>query len=89
MDESDCKDALRPVSKSLMKLHKGNKGLDKSEWAHILKSELMTIGEHIDKIANEEQKRNKHLWSYASLYWPAKVPSRKIHDMYNRLKAKS
>lgn len=92
MDEFECKSTLKPISKSLMRLHKGNKGLEKSAWAHILKSELLTIGDFIEGTANHKtsiqlDKQKKHLWSYASIYWPAKVPSRKINEMYNRVKS--
>ncbi|CCE88841.1 Piso0_001627 [Millerozyma farinosa CBS 7064] len=90
MDEAYCKSTLKPVSKSLMKLHKGNTGFEKSEWATILRKELVTIGDFIDEKSNEPEgasdRLKKHLWSYASLYWPAKVPSKKINEMYNRLK---
>lgn len=90
MDEYSCKATLKPVSKSLMKLHKGNKGLDKHEWANILRHELLNIGNFIEEAISQKKdkdKLKKHLWSYASLYWPAKVPSRKINDMYNRVKS--
>ncbi|CUM63072.1 uncharacterized protein PRCAT00000637001 [Priceomyces carsonii] len=89
MDESQCKSTLKPVSKSLMKLHKGNKGLDKHEWATTLRKELLDIGDYIlqtVKAENNSERLKKHLWSYASLYWPAKVPSRKINEMYIRIK---
>ncbi|KAK6200265.1 transcriptional regulator, partial [Scheffersomyces amazonensis] len=94
MDEGDCKVTLKPVSKSLIRLHKGNKGLDKHEWAAILRKELLTIGDHIESVLkpkkeSERSKINKHLWSYAGLYWPAKVPSKKINDMYNRVKSQA
>ncbi|CAK7896152.1 chromo domain-containing protein 1 [[Candida] anglica] len=92
MDEAECKAALKPVSKSLMKLHKGSHGLEKSEWAHILKNELLTIGDFIESPQASSPslaKKKKHLWSYASIYWPAKVPSKKINDMYNRVKAQT
>lgn len=90
MDEAECKNTLKPVSKSLMRLHKGNKGFEKAEWANILRKELLTIGDFIDQTTGSKDKHldklKKHLWSYASLYWPAKVPSKKINDMYNRVK---
>lgn len=90
MDEAECKNTLKPVSKSLMKLHKGNKGFEKTEWAHILRNELLNIGDFIEQAASSKGKQpdklKRHLWSYASLYWPAKVPSKKINDMYNRVK---
>lgn len=87
MDEGHCKSTLKPVAKSLMKLHKGNKGLSKHEWASLLRSELLNIGDFIDETCKGgDEKFQKHLWSYASLYWPAKVPSLKITAMYTRIK---
>jgi chromodomain-helicase-DNA-binding protein 1 len=90
MDEDECKANLKPISKSLMRLHRGSKGLEKQEWAHILKTELTTVGDFISKTVKNSSKTdldkyNKHLWSYASHYWPAKVKSQKINDMYNRI----
>lgn len=88
MDETECKTTLKPVSKSLMKLHRGiSKGMDKQEWAGILRSQLCIIGDFIGEV-ERAPKVKKHLWLYASLYWPAKVPSRKINEMYDRIKEK-
>lgn len=87
MDEAQCKLTLKPVAKSLMKLHKGNKGLGKHEWAVLLRKELVAIGDFIESVATAGEKPYKHLWSYASLYWPAKVQSSKITAMYNRIKS--
>lgn len=91
MDEGNCKRSLDPVKKSLMKLRKGNKGLGKHEWAALLRSELVKVGDYIEQLQkeNEEPKLSKHLWSYASLYWPAKVQSAKITAMYNRIKSQA
>lgn len=91
MDEGDCKRSLDPVKKSLMRLRKGNKGLDKHEWAALLRSELVKVGDYIESLKKDsgETKNTKHLWSYASLYWPAKVPSSKIAAMYNRIKSQA
>lgn len=94
MDEHSCKATLKPISKSLMKLHKGNTGYGKSEWANILRTELLAIGDFIEKASDSSSpepssKLRKHLWSYAALYWPAKVPSKKINDMYNRVKVQT
>ncbi|CAH6722885.1 chromo domain-containing protein 1 [[Candida] jaroonii] len=91
MDEQYCKDSLKPVSKSLIKLHKGSKGLEKTEFKKVLKSELTTVGNFIDGYLKENngkdvEKLSKHLWSYAGLYWPVKVPSSKIKTMYTRIK---
>lgn len=89
MDEGECKLTLKPVAKSLMKLHKGNKGLGKHEWAVLLRKELVAIGDFIDEISKVGERKHKHLWSYASLYWPAKVQSSKITAMYNRIKSQA
>ncbi|KAG7191531.1 uncharacterized protein KQ657_003035 [Scheffersomyces spartinae] len=92
MDESHCKLTLKPVSKSLVRLHKGPKGIDTEEWKQILKTELLEIGDFIGAVVqktsnyDKRKKIDKHLWSYASLYWPAKVPSKKIHNMYTKIK---
>ncbi|KAI5966258.1 hrp3 [Candida pseudojiufengensis] len=96
MDESKCKSVLAPVYKSLKNLQKGSKGLDKHEWAKILKTELINVGDEIEKsieksiekIKNEEESKKfkKHLWSFAGSYWPSKVPSNKISEMYKRIK---
>ncbi|GEQ69589.1 hypothetical protein JCM33374_g3261 [Metschnikowia sp. JCM 33374] len=91
MDEAQCKATLKPVAKSLMKLHKGNKGLDKHEWAALLRQELGKIGDFIENPSTNgsDEKTRKHLWSYASLYWPARVPSAKINAMYTRIRSSS
>lgn len=98
MDESTqkaCKSALYPVFRSLHKLQKGNTGLDKHEWAKVLRDELMNVGDHIEsetkkmKAGDDPNRIRKHLWSYAGRYWPSKVPSSKISEMYRRLKLKT
>ncbi len=90
MDEEFCRDSLHDVRHSLRRLKKGDKGLDKKEWVKILKTELLKIGLHIDglikKLSDEEKaKAEKHLWAFASLFWPTKAPSDKIRLMYNKL----
>ncbi|WLF77799.1 ATP-dependent DNA helicase Hrp3 [Lodderomyces elongisporus] len=95
MDEASCKATMHPVSKSLHKLHRGSKGLDKHQWATVLKEELIRVGDHIHsevsktKQAEEATTLSKHLWSFAGLYWPSKVPSSKISEMYKRLTTKA
>lgn len=89
MDESRCKSVMQPVVLSLHKLHKGSRGLEKHEWAKVLKSELLKIGDFIEtEVAKvgEKDKLRKHLWGFTGLYWPSKVPSDKISAMYSRIK---
>ncbi|KAH3677626.1 hypothetical protein WICMUC_001729 [Wickerhamomyces mucosus] len=97
MDEQLCKDTLNPMRHSLKKLSKGATGLDRKEWAKILKSELINVGDFINNIVSDKAKKiknerdlsklKKHLWFYTSHYWPAKnVKSTAIKSMYEKLK---
>lgn len=88
MDELQCKSALDPVRSHLKLLKRGNPdGLDRNTYGALLKRELLTIGDFIEKkvadAPNREQLQ-KHLWSYASRSWPVKVASRKIMAMYKK-----
>ncbi|ODV96681.1 hypothetical protein PACTADRAFT_48505 [Pachysolen tannophilus NRRL Y-2460] len=94
MDEENCKDNLHDVRQSLRILKKGSNGLDKRQWVKILKKELITVGDHIaketiNKPKREQEKFQKHLWVFASYFWPVRVPSRKIMAMYLKLKEQS
>ncbi|KAK7207221.1 SNF2 family N-terminal domain-containing protein [Myxozyma melibiosi] len=91
MDEQSCKDMLHPVRQSLRRLRKGGAGIDRAEWADILKRELTSVGDHIHRKVSsaprdEQDKLYKHLWVFASYFWPAKVSSRKIAEMYSKLR---
>lgn len=94
MDEGDCRKVMSEIKGSLQKLRRGGKGLDRKEWAQILKKELTAIGDHIqqnmsssDKV--EPEKFKKHLWSYSSHFWPAEVKSSKLMAMYDKITNKS
>ncbi|KAK9325799.1 SNF2 family N-terminal domain-containing protein [Lipomyces orientalis] len=91
MDEASCKEILHPVRQSLRRLKQGGSGLDRSDWAVILKRELTAVGDFIQsKVSavpsDEQEKLRKHLWVFASYFWPAKVPSKKLSDMYNKIR---
>lgn len=90
MDEDECRHAMAPVRLSLKKLRNGNKGLDRKEFAHMLKSELTNIGDHIESQKGTSKKTDpvnfkKHLWSYSSHFWPANVASAKLMAMYDKI----
>lgn len=93
MDERECKGQLHPVRHSLRLLKKGNKGLGREEFLHILKRELITVGTFIDEqVKNADagvdaEKLRKHLWSFAGYFWPRRVPSKKIMAMYKKMKS--
>jgi len=94
MDEQLCKDTLSPMRHSLKRLNKGATGLDRKEWAKILKTELINVGDFINKTVKKSElkdhdKFTKHLWFYTSHYWPAKVKSTQIKAMYQKLKESS
>lgn len=94
MDEQKCKDTLNPIRHSLKRLSKGSTGLNRKEWAKILKLELLTVGDYINKAVEEESGSDrdnfkKHLWFYTSHYWPAKVKSKQIKSMYTKIKEKA
>lgn len=90
MDESACKDALHPVRHSLRRLKKGNQGMDRTEYSNLLKKELLTVGDFISEQVKattdpvEREKQLKHMWAFASYFWPVRVPSAKIRAMYNK-----
>lgn len=90
MDEEDCRHTMTKVKSSLNKLRRGGKGLDRKEWANILKEELINIGDHIEQEKGKSNKFDsatykKHLWSYASNFWPANVKSIKLMAMYDKI----
>ncbi|ODV62426.1 chromatin-remodeling ATPase CHD1 ASCRUDRAFT_22376, partial [Ascoidea rubescens DSM 1968] len=97
MDENHCKVVMFPVRKSLKKLKKGGEGLDRKEWAKVLKRELIKVGDHIEKQILDEHIRKgvekarfrKHLWLFSAYFWPIKVDSTKIMKMYSKLKSAS
>ncbi|ANB14120.1 chromatin-remodeling ATPase CHD1 [Sugiyamaella lignohabitans] len=91
MDEKACKEALHPVRHSLRWLKKGSFGQERAAFAIQLKKELLTVGRLIDselaklpKNSPQQLKRKKHLWAFASYFWPVRVPSAKIMAMYEK-----
>ncbi|CCE62013.1 hypothetical protein TPHA_0B03430 [Tetrapisispora phaffii CBS 4417] len=90
MDEEECRTTMTPMRKSLMRLRKGGKGLDRKEWANILKTELISIGKFIDMHKTDSKKTvpttfRKHLWSYSAMFWPIAVKSSKLIAMYDKI----
>lgn len=90
MDEEDCRHTMSAIRTSLKRLRRGGKGLDRKEWAKILKTELTTIGNHIESQKGSSRKASpekyrKHLWSYSANFWPADVKSTKLMAMYDKI----
>lgn len=90
MDEDDCMRTMGAMRTSLKRLRRGGKGLDRKEWAQILKTELTTIGNYIESQkasskGKDPEKLRKHLWSYSANFWPAAVKSNKLMAMYDKI----
>ena len=82
MDEAECKEIMRPCKKQLRKLREGTDHLEREEKVATLKTCLSAIGKRIDVVIRsdfakessaQKQRREKHLWAFASLFWPTKV----------------
>ncbi|CAN6660014.1 chromo domain-containing protein 1 [Trichomonascus vanleenenianus] len=90
MDEQECKEVMRPVKNSLRRLKKGRDGVNKHEFALILKKELLAVGDFIDsrvkKHNGDRAKLEKHLWAFSSFFWPVPVKSANIRAMYKKKK---
>ncbi|KAG5361002.1 Chromo domain-containing protein 1 [Yarrowia sp. B02] len=90
MDDEACRTTLKPVKASLKRLKKGEDGLAKKEWLEVLKKELSTVGNHIDseaqKVSDKKREKTlKHLWAFASFFWPSRVKSNRIRAMYEKV----
>ncbi|AAS54613.1 AGR123Cp [Eremothecium gossypii ATCC 10895] len=92
MDEDECRRTMHSVRASLKRLKRGGAGLDRNEWAAILKRELLAVGNYIERHKGDSADRDRaqfkrHLWSYSAQFWPAQVKSSKIMAMYDKLAA--
>lgn len=90
MNEDECRSVMSNMMTSLKKLRRGGKGLDRKEWAKILKTELTAIGSHIDSHKKDSSNFKpdtfrKYLWSYSANFWPAPVKSTKLMAMYDKI----
>lgn len=92
MDEEECKKTMTNVRSSLKRLRSGGDGLERKQWANLLKKELKRVGDYIeshkkDSSKTSPEKYKRHLWSFTAYYWPRDVPSSKLLAMYDKIKA--
>ncbi|KDN43415.1 hypothetical protein K437DRAFT_274892 [Tilletiaria anomala UBC 951] len=94
MDEAECKDLMRPCKNQLKKLREGTDHLERDQKVATLKYCLSAIGKRIDALLKHEfvkestsqkQRRERHLWAFAALFWPTKVEGTKMRDIFNKL----
>ncbi|SCW04288.1 LAFE_0H10220g1_1 [Lachancea fermentati] len=92
LEDAECKQTMQPMKASLTRLSRGGKGLDRKEWAQILKKELKAVGDHIEarkatSSAHDPELFKRHLWDFSAQYWPAAVKSSKLMAMYDKIVA--
>ena len=92
LDEGACKETMRPVKTNLKMLLKPKaKAPDQMQVAAFVKQNLIIVGQHIidhlEKIKNPDlqRKQRKHLWKYASYFWPTEIPSKKYRGLFARM----
>ncbi|KAJ1330736.1 hypothetical protein BSLG_009188 [Batrachochytrium salamandrivorans] len=95
MDDDFCKAALRPLKSYLKELRDTPPGLNGAEKAGLIRKNVLTIGNFISKHAStlprlpERGQRSRHLWKFASYFWPKEISSRKIEAIYTKIVAAS
>jgi chromodomain-helicase-DNA-binding protein 1 len=92
LDESYCKEMLKPVRKNLKSLAAPSKYVtEKKEMAAFIRENLVLVGNHIidhlDNLKEKEtlSKKKKHLWKYASYFWPTDISSKKYRGLFSRM----
>ena len=92
LDEGSCKETMRPVKSNLkMLLNPAAKAPDQMQVAAFVKQNLITVGQHIidhlETVKDPElqKKQKKHLWKYASYFWPTEIPSKKYRGLFARM----
>ena len=92
LDETECKIMMKPVKKSLkMLLDPATNSPDPTQVTKFIKENLLVVGQHImdqlEKIndVEKQRKQRKHLWKYASYFWPTEIPSKKYRGLFARM----
>ena len=89
MDEGQCKEYLRPVKRELRALESPSKSLADKEKAKMIKKNLSTIARHIDQLCatldKNKAKTEKHLWKFASFFWPTKISSTAYKSLCSKI----
>ena len=92
MDDNDCKSLMRPLKAELKTLRDKTDTMDPTMKGKFLKDTISTIGTHIDSVcvavsdSDAKARREKHLWKFASYFWPSRTSSIPIRNMYYKLK---
>ncbi|ORY08127.1 hypothetical protein K493DRAFT_250596 [Basidiobolus meristosporus CBS 931.73] len=92
MDEMVCKDMLRPVKRELRRLREdSNRCNSESEKVAMIKECMSVIGRKIEELVqqkrSDKERWRKHLWVFASYFWPRTVSHKKLVALYEKLEA--
>lgn len=92
MDEAACKVTFAPVKVHLKKLHKPSKHVEKTEnIPSFVRENLLVVGSfinsHLSGLKDQTRipKTRKHLWKYASYFWPNEIPSRTYRSLFEKM----
>jgi chromodomain-helicase-DNA-binding protein 1 len=96
MDEDEYKTIFKPIKTTLRSLHNPSKsGLDKKKLAEFVRTNLISVGSFIRQYLSTLKedlklpKIKKHMWKYASYFWPRVISSRMYRDLCNRMTAEA
>ncbi|KAJ3195623.1 hypothetical protein HK101_011623 [Irineochytrium annulatum] len=99
MDPTHCKELLRPVKKELSGLRKDTVKMEASQKLNFIRENLTKIGDQVNIVltkdfsgsAQERQRLERHLWKFASLFWPVNtmISTQKIKELYTKIKSDS
>ncbi|KAK5673170.1 hypothetical protein BDV3_005404 [Batrachochytrium dendrobatidis] len=95
MDDNVCKSTLRPLKSYLQGLREMPPTLNGAEKAALIRKNLVAIGDYISKHTmslphqTERSKLSRHLWKFASFFWPKEISSRKVEAIYTKIVAAS
>lgn len=92
MDEKECKERLRPVKKELKFLLSPPDEMPSKEKAKQIKSNLARVGQYIEyyvmnklRVGVSKKKTTLHLWKFASYFWPKKISSTQLKDLFTKI----
>ena len=93
MNEEEYKTMFKPIKKTLRALYDPAKVCpEKNELPGFVRSNLISVGsfirQHLTTLTKEDVKLpkiKKHMWKYASYFWPRVISSRKYRDLCNRM----
>ncbi|KAL2919633.1 ATP-dependent DNA helicase Hrp3 [Polyrhizophydium stewartii] len=94
MDDDLCKAALRPIKRTLKGLRDTTLTLAGKEKAAFIREHVKEIGDfigtHVKAMpapasAGERKRRARHLWKFASFFWPKDISSRQLEAIYAKI----